>query len=310
MREVVEKGEIVVREGNVVGALDLEKLEALGLQQPAPTGPTSSAPSCSASSLSSFSLATSRTSSRTCSRATAAPCSSLSGILLLTLAARLAGSEHVLETVTWVYFVPFAVLPMLVAMLIDQQLAVVIGHHVGILAGYTAGRAFDVGALVMLGRRRWRAARAPYRTAERLLLGGRDCRTHQCSLSCSRSILPSSDSTMSRDRCRCQLMAAGQRRAGCGHHRHHLCSPGQPAACRRTVLHLLELAHPSQPLFRRLLLEAPGTYHHSVVISTLAERAAEAIGADSLLARVGAYYHDIGKVVRPYLYIENQVNGD
>ena len=63
-----------------------------------------------------------------------------------------------------------------------------------------------------------------------------------------------------------------------------------------TVLHLLELAHPSQPLFRRLLLEAPGTYHHSVVISTLAERAAEAVGADRLLARVGAYYHDIGKV--------------
>jgi putative nucleotidyltransferase with HDIG domain len=77
-----------------------------------------------------------------------------------------------------------------------------------------------------------------------------------------------------------------------------------------TTLQLLELAHPAQPLFRRLLLEAPGTYHHSVLVSNLAERAAEAIGADSLLVRVAAYYHDIGKVLRPYFFIENQLNGN
>jgi len=77
-----------------------------------------------------------------------------------------------------------------------------------------------------------------------------------------------------------------------------------------TTLQLLELAHPAQPLFRRLLLEAPGTYHHSVLVSNLAERAAEAIAADSLLVRVAAYYHDIGKVLRPYFFIENQLNGN
>jgi putative nucleotidyltransferase with HDIG domain len=77
-----------------------------------------------------------------------------------------------------------------------------------------------------------------------------------------------------------------------------------------TTLQLLELAHPAQPLFRRLLLGAPGTYHHSVLVSNLAERAAEAIGADSLLVRVAAYYHDIGKVLRPYFFIENQLNGN
>jgi putative nucleotidyltransferase with HDIG domain len=74
-----------------------------------------------------------------------------------------------------------------------------------------------------------------------------------------------------------------------------------------TTLGLLELAHPTQPLFRRLLTEAPGTYHHSVVIANLAERAAEVTGADPLLCRVGAYYHDIGKIVRPYAFIENQL---
>ena len=66
-----------------------------------------------------------------------------------------------------------------------------------------------------------------------------------------------------------------------------------------TSFQLLELANPSQPLLRRLLLETPGTYHHSLMVGNLAERAAEAIGADPLMARVAAYYHDIGKLGNP-----------
>jgi hypothetical protein len=77
-----------------------------------------------------------------------------------------------------------------------------------------------------------------------------------------------------------------------------------------TMLQLLELAHPSQPLLRRLLTEAPGTYHHSIIVGNLAERAAEQIGIDSLLVRVGAYYHDIGKLHRPYYFAENQFEGE
>ncbi len=73
-----------------------------------------------------------------------------------------------------------------------------------------------------------------------------------------------------------------------------------------TPLQLMELAHPDQPLLRRLMREAPGTYHHSLVVSNLAERAAEMVDADALLTRVSAYYHDIGKVVRPYYFIDNQ----
>jgi len=71
---------------------------------------------------------------------------------------------------------------------------------------------------------------------------------------------------------------------------------------------LLELSHPSNPLLKRLLTEAPGTYHHSIIVANLAESAAEAIGAESLLTRVGAYYHDIGKLKRPYFFIENQMD--
>lgn len=75
-------------------------------------------------------------------------------------------------------------------------------------------------------------------------------------------------------------------------------------------LRLLELSNPNHPLMRRLMLEAPGTYHHSILVGNLAEAAAEAVGADGLLARVGAHYHDIGKLKRPYFFVENQVGID
>ena len=68
---------------------------------------------------------------------------------------------------------------------------------------------------------------------------------------------------------------------------------------------LLELSDLNRPLLRRLQLEAPGTYYHSMVVGSLAEAAAEAIGANSLLARVQAYYHDIGKLAKPKYFIEN-----
>lgn len=76
-----------------------------------------------------------------------------------------------------------------------------------------------------------------------------------------------------------------------------------------TSIKLLELSNPNHPLLRRLLMEAPGTYHHSIMVGNLAEAAAEAVGADPLLSRVGAYYHDIGKLKRPYFFIENQLGG-
>ncbi len=73
-------------------------------------------------------------------------------------------------------------------------------------------------------------------------------------------------------------------------------------------LKLVELSNPNHPLLRKLLTETPGTYHHSVMVGNLAEAAAESIGADGLLCRVGSYYHDIGKTKRPSYFIENQTN--
>ena len=73
-----------------------------------------------------------------------------------------------------------------------------------------------------------------------------------------------------------------------------------------TPTKLLEITNPNQPLLRRLAIEAPGTHHHSIVVANLAESGAQAIGADIMLTRAGAYYHDVGKLAVPEAYTENQ----
>ncbi|NQU03630.1 MAG: HDIG domain-containing protein [Syntrophaceae bacterium] len=75
-----------------------------------------------------------------------------------------------------------------------------------------------------------------------------------------------------------------------------------------TDIKLLELANLNQPIFQQMIMVAPGTYHHSIVVASMVEAAAEAINANSLLAKVSAYYHDIGKMKKPIYYIENQQN--
>jgi len=77
-----------------------------------------------------------------------------------------------------------------------------------------------------------------------------------------------------------------------------------------TTIKLLELSNPNNALLKRLLMEAPGTYHHSVLVANLAEVATESIGGNQVLARVASYYHDVGKVKRPYFFNENQMSND
>ena len=77
-----------------------------------------------------------------------------------------------------------------------------------------------------------------------------------------------------------------------------------------TPFKMLELSNPNHPILKRLLLEAPGTYHHSVIVGNLSEAAADAINANGLFARVSSYYHDIGKLKRPYFFKENQLTSE
>jgi cyclic-di-AMP phosphodiesterase PgpH len=85
-----------------------------------------------------------------------------------------------------------------------------------------------------------------------------------------------------------------------------LLSPLENFFSRLTNIKLLELSDVNHPLLKRMSLEAPGTYHHSLIMASLAEAAAESIGANGLLCRVGAYFHDIGKLVKPEYFVENQ----
>jgi len=75
-----------------------------------------------------------------------------------------------------------------------------------------------------------------------------------------------------------------------------------------TDIKLLELANLERPILRQLMIEAPGTYHHSVIVGSMVEAAAQEIGANPLLSKVGGYYHDIGKIKKPLYYIENQTD--
>lgn len=77
-----------------------------------------------------------------------------------------------------------------------------------------------------------------------------------------------------------------------------------------TTIKLLELSNPNNPLLKRLLFEAPGSYHHSILVGNLAEVAAEEVGGNPVLARVASYYHDVGKIKRPYFFKENQLGND
>lgn len=75
-----------------------------------------------------------------------------------------------------------------------------------------------------------------------------------------------------------------------------------------TVVKLLELSNPNNPLLKKILMETPGTYHHSILVANLAEVAAEQVGGNPVLVRIAAYYHDVGKTKRPYFFKENQIN--
>ncbi|MDI9571447.1 MAG: HDIG domain-containing protein [Pseudomonadota bacterium] len=77
-----------------------------------------------------------------------------------------------------------------------------------------------------------------------------------------------------------------------------------------TDIKLLELANLNQPIFQRMIMQSPGSYHHSIIVGSMVEAAAEAIGADPILSKVSAYYHDIGKMKKPAYFIENQDRGE
>ncbi len=227
----------------------------------------------------------------------------LTGILVVgaTIALKLTAGRAILQ-----FFLPTAAIGMLLAILLDASLATVVIALVAIIGGAVNGASLEFTAYVFLGGM---AGIVAIRRGDRLqvfvqaaaavfvvnaavvtifsLLGARDVR----------GVLE-------------LWFASAASAAGSG-----VAAVGTFAVLGSvfgilTVFQLLELANPSQPLLRRLLVETPGTYHHSLMVGNLAERAAEAIGGDPLVTRVAAYYHDVGKLANPLGFIENQAGGE
>ncbi len=204
------------------------------------------------------------------------------------------------------YLFPMAAFSIMVAVLIDVQLSILTTILTGLIIGYIADGSWDLATYAVMGGLVGVFGLGRVERVNRLLWAG-----FYVSLTNVAVVLILNAPGNNLDSTGLlQLVVAG---VGNGVFSASLALIGFFLAGNllgiTTSLQLQELARPTQPLLRQLLLRAPGTYHHSLMVSNLAEQAAESIGADALLTRVGAYYHDVGKTVRPYFFVENQMEG-
>jgi len=218
-------------------------------------------------------------------------------LVVTTLGMKLIAGRSILP-----FFLPTAALGMLVTVLLDAEAATVLMAVVAVIAGAVNGNSLEIASYVFLGGF---AGIVTVRRGDSLqvfLRSGVAVALVSVVVVSTFALLGERDVTGV-----LQLWAASAASAAGA----TVIAVGSFAALGNvfgilTVFHLLELANPSQPVLRRLLVETPGTYHHSLMVGNLAERAAEAIGADPLQARIAAYYHDIGKLNNPLAFIENQ----
>ncbi len=301
----IAKNELIVSAGQLIQPIDLEKLAALGLQQP----PYNWLSDLLAPTLLIF-LTTSLIAAYLRQYAphiiTDIKRFVLLGVLLLVflVAAKLIIPHEAIG----VYSYPIAALTMLIAVLIDVQLAFFITAILAIWAGYMATENWlrVVLYLILSG---WTGALAlnKERSVSTLIWAGLYVISVNIfvififALNDTKLDMPINLQAVITAGALNGVFSAGTALIG-------LISIGQMLDIT-TTMQLADLARPTHPLLRQLLLNAPGTYHHSLMVSNLAEQAAERIGADALLVRVMAYYHDIGKIQRPYFFVENQPQG-
>jgi len=299
----IREGESILREGEIVSDLALEKLRVLGLlnsesQWQDKVGTVL----FSAALVIALSIYVVRTQPLLLSRPRR---QLLLAILLIAVGvgARMTVSGRTITP----YLFPTAAVAMLVAILLDIQLAMVTSGIVALIMGFSAGGSIELTIYTLIGG--MVAALVIWRTEQ---LGTFIRATVYVALTNMAVILAFHLRTQAHDAVGLlQLMVAGFSNAVLSS---ALAFVAFSFVGRlfgiTTSLQLLDLARPTHPLFRQLLIKAPGTYHHSIIISNMAEQAAEAIGADVLLSRVGSYYHDIGKIPRPYFFAENQSEGE
>jgi len=299
----IRAGEAILREGEIVTPLAIEQLRVLSLLQQRPTLEDQL-------TIVLFSLIlvvtlgfyTARTQPLVINR-------TKRELLLVVLLVSVAAAARVIVPAKGIapYLFPAATASMLVVLLLDLQLAMVVSAVVAALVGFTASRSFEVTIYVLVGS--IIGALSLWRLDQ---LGSFLRAMAYLALANSVVVLAFELPTGAADSTHLLMpIAAAVTNA--------LLSTSLAFVAFAfvgrvfgitTSLQLLDLARPTHPLFRQVLIKAPGTYHHSLIVSNMSERAAEAIGADPLLARVGSYYHDIGKLNRPYFFAENQFDGD
>ncbi len=297
VRVGVERNQIIVRQGDPVGPAELEVLEELGVNDDQADLAAFAGWAMLALLLVGFLLGWIWRFRRELWHRNSVLM--LIGLLLLgaSVALKVTAGRSILT-----YFVPTAAVGMLLAILLDATIATFVVTLIAIVAGAVNGLSLEITAYTFLGGM---AGIVAVRRGDRLqvfIQAG-------VAVAAVNALVVSVFSLLGERDLRGVIelwLASGIAGAGSA-----IAAAGSFAVVGSvfgilTVFQLLELANPSQPLLRRLLVETPGTYHHSLMVGNLAERAAEAIGADPLVTRVAAYYHDIGKLSNPLAFIENQ----
>jgi cyclic-di-AMP phosphodiesterase PgpH len=298
----VEEGETILAQGQVASAQDLEKLEVFGLRNPAADW---------RSILAGFALGS------LCVLAVAAYIFAFQPTLLgrtralwliglLIIVTVLAAKTVLPARPLWVYVFPLPAVAMLLATLLDGRLAMVVVTMLSIMVAYIAGGSLEIMTMFTLGGVVAAAGASRIQRLHSYFFVGLIVAAVQAIVLALFRIPAFADDLQTVSVMMVECLINGVLSA--------VLTVGTVSLLGRlfditTTMQLLELANPSQPLLRRLLTEAPGTYHHSIMVGNLAERAAEEVGADALLVRVGAYYHDIGKLQRPYFFVENTAHG-
>ena len=302
VRVEIAQGEVVVRNGTPLTAADLEVIEALGLGVDAPLDVATFGGWFLLAVLTVAMLLTWIWRFR--------PVLWHRGNVLLLIGLLLVGTAVALKVTAGRellgYFLPTAAIGMVLVILLDASVATIVMAIIAIVGGALAGSSLEFATYIFLGGL---AGILTVRKGDRLQVFVQAA----IAVFIVNALVVSVFSLLGTRDIRGVLelwFASGASAAGSA-----VAAVGTFAVLGSafgilTVFQLLELANPSQPLLRRLLVETPGTYHHSLMVGNLAERAAEAIGADSLVTRVAAYYHDVGKLSNPLAFIENQAGGE
>lgn len=297
-----EKGQAIVREGEVVTPLVIEALEATGLMLPRADWREQVGPALFAvllATLLTFHILRLRPSLIEQPRTLLLIAFV---ILIFALGAKMIGGERTLL----LYLFPMSAAAMLLAVLVDPGTALVANFILALALGFISHNSFELTLYAFAGGSIAALSLGRIERLPALLWSGVYVSAANAAIVAIFRALAHETNPLTWGQL---LFAALGNGALCG-----LIALGSIFALGKlfgitTSLELIDLARPTHPLLTKLLVQAPGTYHHSLIVGQLAEQAAHRIGADALLVRVAAYYHDVGKTHQPEFFVENQMDG-